>query len=52
MNRCEGRVGDWSFAIAVELVVIHKVGEVDSEFMERFTKGEKEGDEKKGPQDS
>lgn len=45
-------MGDWSFATTVEVGVIHKVGEVDSEFMESFTKGEKRGDDKKGPQDS
>lgn len=44
--------GDWSFATAVELGVIHEVGDVSIEFMESFTKGEKGGDEKKGPQDS
>lgn len=34
-----------------ELGVIHKVGGVDSEFMESFSKGEKRG-EKKGPRDT
>lgn len=45
-------MGDWSFATAVDLGVTHEEGDVDREFMESFTKGEKGGDEKKGPQDS
>lgn len=51
-ERRERRAGDWRLATAVELGVIHEEGDVDHEFMESFTKGEKGGNEKKGPQDS